>query len=80
MYDALNVLMAMDIITRDKKEIKWNGMPGRTLDDVADMAVGGTPAVFVQCLCECVHMRVAKRWACVRLFSMPCLCSAKKSC
>jgi hypothetical protein len=27
-YDALNVLMAMDIIVKDKKMIVWNGLPG----------------------------------------------------
>ena len=27
-YDALNVLMAMDIITKDKKQITWRGLPG----------------------------------------------------
>jgi hypothetical protein len=26
-YDALNVLMAMDIITRERKEIFWKGLP-----------------------------------------------------
>lgn len=26
-YDALNVLMAMDIISREKKEIFWRGLP-----------------------------------------------------
>jgi hypothetical protein len=26
-YDALNVLMAMDIISKEKKEIKWIGLP-----------------------------------------------------
>ena len=26
-YDALNVLMAMDIITKEKKEIRWKGLP-----------------------------------------------------
>ncbi|KAI3705322.1 hypothetical protein L1987_75558 [Smallanthus sonchifolius] len=26
-YDALNVLMAMDIISKDKKEIHWKGLP-----------------------------------------------------
>ncbi|GMI79739.1 hypothetical protein like AT5G02470 [Hibiscus trionum] len=32
-YDALNVLMAMDIITREKKEIKWKGLsPTQTKD------------------------------------------------
>lgn len=38
-YDALNVLMAMDIISRDKKEIRWNGMPGKALDELADVKV-----------------------------------------
>jgi len=32
-YDALNVLMAMDIITKDKKEITWRGLPGRRVQD-----------------------------------------------
>lgn len=27
MYDALNVLMAMDIIAKHKKEILWRGLP-----------------------------------------------------
>lgn len=27
MYDALNVLMAMGIISREKKEIFWRGLP-----------------------------------------------------
>lgn len=26
-YDALNVLMAMNIILKDKKEIRWIGLP-----------------------------------------------------
>jgi transcription factor Dp-1 len=26
-YDALNVLMAMDIIAKEKKEIFWRGLP-----------------------------------------------------
>lgn len=26
-YDALNVLMAMNIISKDKKEIRWIGLP-----------------------------------------------------
>lgn len=40
-YDALNVLMAMDIITKEKKEITWRGLPGSHLnvgdqDDLGD--------------------------------------------
>ncbi|CAA0842836.1 Transcription factor-like protein DPB [Striga hermonthica] len=33
-YDALNVLMAMDIISKDKKEIQWKGLPRTSLDDI----------------------------------------------
>jgi len=29
-YDALNVLMAIDIITKDKKRIRWKGYPQST--------------------------------------------------
>eukprot|EP00967_Tisochrysis_lutea_P044852 scaffold54412_cov31-Tisochrysis_lutea.AAC.2 len=29
-YDALNVLMAMDIITKEKKQILWRGLPTNT--------------------------------------------------
>ena len=33
-YDALNVLMAMDIIYKEKKEIRWNGLPTNVHNDV----------------------------------------------
>ncbi|OAY81689.1 Transcription factor-like protein DPB [Ananas comosus] len=33
-YDALNVLMAMDIISKDKKEIQWKGLPQTSQSDV----------------------------------------------
>ena len=32
-YDALNVLMAMDIITKNRKEITWRGLPGSSVRD-----------------------------------------------
>ena len=32
-YDALNVLMAMNIIAKDKKEIRWIGLPASTPAD-----------------------------------------------
>ncbi|KAL3804311.1 hypothetical protein HJC23_011239 [Cyclotella cryptica] len=35
-YDALNVLMAMDIIVKDKKMIVWNGLPGKRVSKTAD--------------------------------------------
>jgi len=33
-YDALNVLMAMDIISKDKKEITWKGLPTSAAQDL----------------------------------------------
>ncbi|VVC97387.1 transcription factor Dp-1 isoform X1 [Leptidea sinapis] len=32
-YDALNVLMAMNIISKDKKEIRWLGLPTNSLQE-----------------------------------------------
>lgn len=32
-YDALNVLMAMDIISKEKKEIKWKGFPASSYQE-----------------------------------------------
>ena len=32
-YDALNVLMAMDIISKEKKEITWKGLPATAKQD-----------------------------------------------
>ncbi|KAL5218511.1 hypothetical protein ABZP36_019195 [Zizania latifolia] len=36
-YDALNVLMAMDIISKDKKEIQWKGLPRTSINDIEDL-------------------------------------------
>jgi len=33
-YDALNVLMAMDIISKDKKDIRWKGLPNNVHHDL----------------------------------------------
>lgn len=38
-YDALNVLMAMDIISKDKKEIQWRGLPQTSLSDIEELKV-----------------------------------------
>jgi hypothetical protein len=38
-YDALNVLMAMDIISKDKKEIQWKGLPRTSISDVEELKV-----------------------------------------
>lgn len=32
-YDALNVLMAMNIITKEKKEIRWVGLPTSSVQE-----------------------------------------------
>ncbi|KAF4365159.1 hypothetical protein F8388_011089 [Cannabis sativa] len=36
-YDALNVLMALDIITRDKKEIQWKGLPSQDVKALEEL-------------------------------------------
>ena len=36
-YDALNVLMAMDIISKEKKEIRWKGLPSNAQRDLEVM-------------------------------------------
>ncbi|KAL8154159.1 hypothetical protein V2J09_011919 [Rumex salicifolius] len=36
-YDALNVLMAMDIISKDKKEIHWKGLPRTSINDIEEL-------------------------------------------
>lgn len=37
-YDALNVLMAMDIISKQKKEITWKGLPTAAKQDMESMS------------------------------------------
>ncbi|CAH8379778.1 unnamed protein product [Eruca vesicaria subsp. sativa] len=36
-YDALNVFMALDIIARDKKEIRWKGLPITCKKDIEEV-------------------------------------------
>ena len=36
-YDALNVLMAMNIISKEKKEIRWIGLPCNTKQECSDL-------------------------------------------
>ena len=38
-YDALNVLMAMQIISKEKKEIKWIGLPCNKKQECQDLEV-----------------------------------------
>jgi hypothetical protein len=36
-YDALNVLMAMDIISKEKKEIRWLGLPTNSVQEATSL-------------------------------------------
>ncbi len=38
-YDALNVLMAMNIISKEKKEIKWIGLPCNKKQECQDLEI-----------------------------------------
>lgn len=38
-YDALNVLMAMNIISKEKKEIKWIGLPCNEKQECQDFEI-----------------------------------------
>lgn len=38
-YDALNVLMAMDIISKERKEIRWKGLPSSLQHDTEMLLV-----------------------------------------
>jgi hypothetical protein len=38
-YDALNVLMAMNIISKEKKEIRWIGLPSNSAQECQDLEV-----------------------------------------
>lgn len=39
MYDALNVLMAIDVIQKDKKEIIWLGLSNETTNELSGVEV-----------------------------------------
>ena len=41
-YDALNVLMAMNIITKEKKEIRWVGLPTNSAQECLYLEVRST--------------------------------------
>lgn len=45
-YDALNVLMAMNIISKEKKEIKWIGLPTNSAQECQSLEVPGCPGVL----------------------------------
>ena len=39
-YDALNVLMAMNIISKEKKDIRWIGLPTNSVQECQHIEVG----------------------------------------
>lgn len=41
-YDALNVLMAMNIISKEKKEIKWIGLPTSSAQECEEIELQNT--------------------------------------
>ena len=45
-YDALNVLMAMNIISKEKKEIRWLGLPTNSAQECQHIEV-----------CSCVYQK-----------------------
>lgn len=46
-YDALNVLMAMDIIIKEKKQIQWKGLPDTKVIDLEGIKVSGCHYFFI---------------------------------
>ena len=42
-YDALNVLMAMDIIEKKKKDIRWIGLPTNSVQEHFQLQVRTSP-------------------------------------
>lgn len=64
-YDALNVLMAMDIISKDKKEIQWKGLPRTSLDDIEELKVRffflPFPISFLSVFCCLCHYQSNSR-------------------
>lgn len=56
-YDALNVLMAMNIISKEKKEIKWIGLPTNSAQECQNLEVQTVKIVntFVYLYYLCYH-------------------------
>lgn len=46
-YDALNVLIAIKVISKDKKEIRWNGMPTSTQQDYESLEVSTNHILYL---------------------------------
>lgn len=46
-YDALNVLMAMNIISKEKKEIKWIGLPTNSAQECQNLEVSEGCKIYI---------------------------------
>lgn len=64
-YDALNVLMAMDIISKDKKEIQWKGLPRTSLNDIEELKVWFQSLYFVSWVSNGIYLLffIDQNWA-----------------
>lgn len=51
-YDALNVLMAMNIISKEKKEIRWIGLPTNSAQECRNLEVGLNDVERERCLSQ----------------------------
>ena len=50
--------MAMDIISKDKKEIQWKGLPRTSLNDIEELKVckqSKVVTIFLQVVMLCFH-------------------------
>lgn len=79
-YDALNVLMAMGIILKDKKDIQWKGLPCASVSDVQSLKVSfhlcsSMPCSFAGLECHCSYKGLAgitkrhRKWIVVHSFA-----------
>jgi len=50
-YDALNVLMAMNIISKEKKEIRWIGLPTNTAQECQGLEVNTVVLSYWMAVC-----------------------------
>lgn len=78
-YDALNVLMAMNIISKEKKEIKWIGLPTNSAQECQNLEVRSSPvshrapvgSPWSRCMERafllCVRACLLRVWSCVCL-------------
>jgi transcription factor Dp-1 len=58
-YDALNVLMAMEIISKDKKEIQWKGLPRTSVNDIEELQVASFSSDFQHLVHLCTVLLIS---------------------